>query len=266
MISADTYQHVADIIKHVADTEILARFHTLTDNDITEKHPGDLVTTADTNAEQALTEHLEKLIPGSVTVGEEATETDPALLNHLTTDTPTWIIDPVDGTSNFVHRDPHYSCLVALASAGTTHASWLYAPSLPLTAGGHTGRGAWINQQPATITTPTGPTLNIVTTHPHYLAGYDWLLPKLTHPHTRLTPCSSAGLSYIELIQGQHQALVYTWEKPWDHATGLHIHALAGGTNTTMDGTSFHLAGHNQLPLIAADPTTTNTITHWLHT
>ncbi|MGH8879560.1 MAG: inositol monophosphatase family protein [Stackebrandtia sp.] len=261
MITTDTYQRVTDIIRDTVDTEALSRFGHLTRGDITEKNPGDLVTIADTRTETALTTQLETILDGSVTVGEEACETNPALIDILATDTPAWIIDPIDGTSNYATGNPQYSCLVALASGGKVHASWLYAPSLKLTAGAHTGHGAWINDQPATITPrPATGTLDIVTTHPNYTGGFHDTLTKLDTPTLKRTACSSAGLSYIDLIQGRHDALVYTWEKPWDHATGLHIHTTLGGRHTTMDGKTFNLAGGNTLPFITGSPDAIDTI------
>lgn len=252
IISRDTYHHIADLIGDIVDTHALSRFGRLRRHDITEKNPGDLVTIADTATETALTDTLLPLIPDSVAVGEEACETDPGLVDVLATDTPAWIIDPIDGTANYAAGDPGYSCLVALARGGTVHASWLYAPSLKLTAGAHDGH-AWINDTPAHITPrPATGHLDVVTTHPGYTGGWHDILHRLDTPGITRTPCSSAGLSYIDLIRGEHDALVYTWEKPWDHATGLHIHATAGGTHSTLDGKPFNLAGGNTLPFIAA--------------
>ncbi|GAA4894967.1 inositol monophosphatase family protein [Stackebrandtia albiflava] len=260
VITAAEYHHIADTVKHIADAEILPRFRHLTDADITEKNPGDLVTTADRITEERLTETLEKTLPGSITVGEEAVSADPTVLDRLHTDQPVWIIDPVDGTSNFVNGDPYYACLVSLTRNGDTIASWLYAPSLHTTAGAHTGRGAWINDQPAHAADPTPPpaTLDIVTTHrkhatPHHRALIDTVA---ADPHTHTSDCRAAGLSYIDLTRGRHEALLYTWENPWDHATGLHIYTTAGGHHQTHDGHTFRLAGDNALPFIVGQPHT----------
>ncbi|CAM3328900.1 inositol monophosphatase family protein [Stackebrandtia soli] len=262
MLTLNQYDDLTTAIHRIADEEILTRFRRLTTTDIIEKHPGDLVTTADRRAEERLTETLQKALPGSLTVGEEATDADPAIVDHLHADTPVWIIDPVDGTSNFVNGDPYYSCLVSLAHKGQTIASWIYAPSLPLTAGALNGHGAWINNKPATLVNrPYHGTWDVVTTHHNYTAGYHTVLNGLRHPHIHTTDCKSAGLSYLDLIAGKHHALVYTWEKPWDHAAGLHIHTTLGGTNTTMDGTPFSITGANTLPFITGTPDAINALT-----
>lgn len=261
MITTGLYQTVTDLITDIADTEILTRFHALTDTDITRKHGGDLVTTADRQTERRLSQALRDLLPGSVTVGEESVADNPDLLRHLTTDTPAWIIDPVDGTTNFVNGDTDYCCLVSLSTHDTVHASWIYAPSQHLTAGAHTGHGAWINGRPVTLPTPTTDNLNLVTTHPNYTARYRQLVTRLTRRHWTTTPCRTAGLSYVDVAAGLHDAVVYTWQHPWDHAAGLHLLTTIGGTSRTGDGTPFRISGGNRLPFVAGHPTTVDIVT-----
>ena len=253
MITPDQYRRIAATITTIADAEILTRFRSLTDADITEKRPGDLVTTADRVAEERLTETLQNLLPGSVTVGEEAVSADPAIIEQLNGDAPVWVIDPVDGTSNFVAGQPDYACLVSLTMSGSTVASWMYAPSLGLTAGALTGTGAWINDTPHTLVTrPTTRRLDIVTTHRNYTHGHRPVLDKLRRDDITTTDCRAAGLTYIDLAQGRHDALVYTWENPWDHAAGLHLYQTCGGSHATVTGQPFNLAGGNALPFIVA--------------
>ena len=74
---------------------------------INEKTPGDLVTIADHEAEARLTEALAGLIPGSRVVGEEAVSVDPGLLDGLDQGC-VWLVDPLDGTGNFVAGSPHF--------------------------------------------------------------------------------------------------------------------------------------------------------------
>jgi fructose-1,6-bisphosphatase/inositol monophosphatase family enzyme len=266
VITADQYRHIGELIAAIADAEVLTRFRALSDADIDEKNPGDLVTVADRLAEERLTEALQAYLPGSVTVGEETVSADPTVMDRLNDDTPTWIIDPVDGTSNFVAGDPDYCCLVSLSTGDTTHASWIYAPSLGLTAGAHTGHGAWINGETATMTPrPARDGLDIVTTHPNYTDGYRTINDKLSGPDITRTPCRTAGLSYVDLVQGRYDAVVYTWQFPWDHAAGLHLHTMLGGENTTMDGTPFKVTGGNALPFVAGTPAAVAALSGLLH-
>jgi fructose-1,6-bisphosphatase/inositol monophosphatase family enzyme len=74
---------VIDIMERVAAREIVPRFRHLAEHDINEKNPGDLVTTADIEAERALARELSPLVPESVVVGEEEAETNPSVLAAL---------------------------------------------------------------------------------------------------------------------------------------------------------------------------------------
>ncbi|MGW0661580.1 inositol monophosphatase family protein [Streptodolium elevatio] len=78
------------------------------------------------------------------------------------------------------------------------------------------------------------------------------MLAKLRTPEFSVEPSTSAGLEYVDLVRGDADALVYTWENPWDHAAGLLLLAEAGGVAANLDGSPFALSGGNALPLIAA--------------
>ena len=260
MITDNQYRDVAELIAEVARAEILPRFRALSATDITHKRPGDLVTTADRLTEQRLSPLLEQFLPGSIAIGEESVEHDHSLLRHIHTDTPVWIIDPVDGTSNFVSGNADYSCLVTLSTKDQIHASWIDAPSLELTAGAHRGR-AWINGEETRLDQTRPHRVNtVVTSHPNYSHTHSTVIDKLRDTGITTIPCSSAGLSYVDLLQGKYDALVYGWEKPWDHAAGLHLYTTAGGHAMTMDSLPFRLGGGNALPFIVGTRAAIDTI------
>ncbi|GAA1921211.1 hypothetical protein GCM10009753_62610 [Streptantibioticus ferralitis] len=122
---------VGETIRAVAAEEVMSRFRRLAAEDIVDRAgPQPLVTTADRRAEERLTEALTVLLPDSLVVGEQAAHSDPALLDRLHGRTPVWIVDPVDGTADFVRGDPHFATLVALVEDGQPSASWTYAPAL----------------------------------------------------------------------------------------------------------------------------------------
>ena len=147
-MSLPDLQKIAKIIESVAATEIVPRFGELQISDITEKRPGDagnLVTTADLEAEKALTHRLEDALPGSVAIGEEAIEADPNMLNTLDGDSPVWLIDPVDGTSNFASGREPFAVLVSLIIDRETIAGWIYVPMENRMAVVSKGDGAFCN-------------------------------------------------------------------------------------------------------------------------
>ncbi|WP_281259581.1 inositol monophosphatase family protein, partial [Streptomyces glaucescens] len=115
-------RHAADVeeaVRKAAAAEIMPRFRQLAAHEVDQKSgPHDLVTDADRKAELYLAEALGALLPGSVVVGEEAVHANPATYEAIRGDAPVWIVDPVDGTRQFVHGEEGFCTLVALARHG----------------------------------------------------------------------------------------------------------------------------------------------------
>ena len=134
---------VSTIIREVAEAEILPRFRCLAAADVREKGPGDLVTVADEESERQLTRRLMELVPNSAVIGEEAVAVDQKVLDRIFDDAPVWIIDPVDGTSNFASGKPAFGVIVAYARRGETVAGWIHDPLGKRMAVAMKGEGAW---------------------------------------------------------------------------------------------------------------------------
>ena len=251
---------VEEAVRKAAAAEIMPRFRRLAAHEVDEKSgPHDLVTDADRLAEQYLTEVLGALLPGSVVVGEEAVHANPASYEAIQGAAPVWIVDPVDGTRQFVHGDPGFSTLIALAQGGVVRASWTYAPALDQLATAVRGQGAFLDGERLYAGPPEpGRDLEVATSHPDYttdeqkraLRGLwtDGLAPR---------PCGSAGLEYLAIARGQLDATAFSWEAAWDHAAGLLLVEEAGGAHLTRSGEPFRITGGNALPFTAARDTAT---------
>jgi fructose-1,6-bisphosphatase/inositol monophosphatase family enzyme len=242
-------------IRRAAADEIMPRFRQLAADDIIEKNgPHDLVTSADRRAEEHLTAALTALLPGSRVVGEEAVHADPSVLDALRGDAPVWIVDPVDGTRQFVHGDPGFATLVALAHHGEVLASWTYAPALGLMAVARRGAGAELNGTPLrTRSAVPGADLEIATSHHDFTDDDEKrVLAALDAPGMAPRPCGSAGLEYLRVAQGELDATAFGWENAWDHAAGLLLVHEAGGASGTVAGQPFRIEGGNALPFTAA--------------
>ncbi|MEI5097657.1 inositol monophosphatase family protein [Streptomyces sp. PmtG] len=247
---------VERVIREAAAEEITPRFRQLAAADVVQKSgPHDLVTVADRRAEEFLTRELTALLPGSAVVGEEAVHADPSAYEAISRDAPVWIVDPVDGTRQFVHGDPGFCTLVALALDGVVLASWTYAPALDAFATAIRGRGATLNGTALRTGAPEpGRPLTVATSHPdfttddqnkHALIGLraDGFAPR---------PCGSAGLEYLAVARGELDAVAFSWELAWDHAAGLLLVEEAGGAHLTREGVPFAITGGNALPFTAA--------------
>ncbi|WP_156722222.1 inositol monophosphatase family protein [Streptomyces apocyni] len=246
---------VEEAIRKAAAAEIVPRFRQLAAHEIVEKNgPHDLVTVADRLAEEHLTASLTRLLPGSVVVGEEAVHADASVYGQLAGDAPVWIVDPVDGTRQFVHGDPGFCTLVALAQGGELLGSWTYAPALDEMAVAIHGQGARLNGRVLGSGTPTpGQVLEVATSHPDFTTpDQKRALLGLRVEGVQPRPCGSAGLEYLAIAKGELDALAFSWENAWDHAAGLLLVDEAGGAHRTVAGERFRIAGGNALPFTAA--------------
>ncbi|WP_443052849.1 inositol monophosphatase family protein [Streptomyces sp. FXJ1.172] len=251
---------VEEALRSAAAAEILPRFRCLAEDDVDHKSgPHDLVTDADRLAEKRLTEALAAMLPGSVVVGEEAVHADPATYRALQGDAPVWIIDPVDGTRQFVHGDDGFCTLVALAHRGVVLASWTYAAARGRMATAVRGRGAFLDGERLFAGPPApGRDLVVATSHPDYTTdGEKRSLRALWTDGIAPRPCGSAGLEYLAIARGELDAVAFSWEAAWDHAAGLLLVEEAGGTHLTRTGEPFRVTGGNALPFTAARDATT---------
>ncbi|WP_221356007.1 inositol monophosphatase family protein [Streptomyces beigongshangae] len=246
---------VEEAVRRAAATEIMPRFRRLAAHEVDQKSgPHDLVTDADRKAEQYLTEVLGKLLPGSVVVGEEAVHANPVTYEAIQDDTPVWIVDPVDGTRQFVHGDPGFCTLVALARRGVLLASWTYAPARDQLAVAVRGRGALLDGTPLRAGTPDpGRDLEVATSHPDYTTDdQKRALLGLRTDGVAPRACGSAGLEYLAVARGELDATAFSWEAAWDHAAGILLVEEAGGAHLTLSGEPFRITGGNALPFTAA--------------
>ncbi|MFJ2171786.1 inositol monophosphatase family protein [Streptomyces sp. NPDC087851] len=246
---------VEEAVRKAAAAEIMPRHRRLAAHEITEKSaPHDLVTIADRRAEEHLTAALTALLPGSAVVGEEAVHADPARYEALRGEAPVWIVDPVDGTRQFIRGEDGFCTLVALAQGGELVASWTYAPALDEMAIAVRGRGAVLDGVPLRPGPPDeAAPLRVATSHPDYTTPEQKrALLGLRTEGIDARPCGAAGLEYLAVARGSLDAVAFSWELAWDHAAGLLLVTEAGGAHATLTGEPYRITGGNALPFTAA--------------
>lgn len=255
---ADTAR-ITGIIASVAETEILPRFQALGTEGVRAKsHPGDLVTDADVAAERVLTARLTEELPGSVVVGEEAAFHDPSILDRIQEEAPVWIVDPVDGTSNFAHGRPTFATAVALCLGGRTEMAWLHDPITGRTIVARHGGGAWDGERRLQVSGRGRPLAELCGS-----PGYR--VPKImTGTFGRHLRHGSAAHDYMALVDGPMHFAVYRRLMPWDHAAGILIHREAGGVDGLLDGTPYAPTMLDGTLVIAPDKASWKTIRDYI--
>jgi len=242
----------------IADEVILPRYQALHDGEVEEKSPGELVTVADREAEVRITEVLRALRPDATVIGEEAVETHPGLLGALKTEGACWLVDPLDGTQNFVSGRRAFAVMVALVESGETVASWVWCPLDRIAYVAERGAGAFRNGVRQRI--PAAP---------HALEEIRGaVLGKFLDAEQREALASAAprfrsigrgqycaGIEYPLIVEGAQEFVRFQRLRPWDHAPGTLYVAEAGGCVRRWDGTPYAPGTDGAGLLAAADET-----------
>lgn len=238
--------HVTRILAETAEAVVLPRHRALSDAEVrTKSGPRDLVTIADEEAEARLTARLTALLPGSVTVGEEAASAEPALFQRLAaSSTPTWIIDPIDGTWNFAHGGERFCMMVALCRDDVVLASWIYEPLPARVTVAERGSGTLRGGQRVTIPAPPAEAAQ--------QRGFVYHRAVNNGADPRLNRWGSAGIEYLEMLDGGAHFSCYDRAMPWDHAPGSLLIIEAGGHHAFVDSDRYFPSGGPYRPVMAA--------------
>ncbi|MGH6989503.1 MAG: inositol monophosphatase family protein [Stellaceae bacterium] len=193
------------------------------------KGPGDFVSTADLKAEKTLRQELERARPGFGFLMEESGASEGRDKSHR------WIVDPLDGTTNFLHGIPHFAISIGLERDGEMIAGLIYHPVADEIYWAEKGGGAWLNDRRLRVSARrhlgeavigTGIPFRGHGDHAHYLKTLAAVM-RATSGVRRLG-VASLDLAYV--AAGRYEGY---WEfglKPWDFAAGLVVVREAGGS------------------------------------
>jgi fructose-1,6-bisphosphatase/inositol monophosphatase family enzyme len=237
---------VAALLRDATMAEILPRFRRLTAGAIrTKSSPMDLVTDADEAAERQITRDLLARFPGCVVVGEEASAADPSILGKLADAELAFVVDPVDGTSNFAAGVPLFGCMAAAIVKGEVVAGWIHDPLGNDTAIALRGEGAWIEHEEYGRTD-----LRVAAAVPieEMIGAVSWTWmeePLRSRVTSRLSRLASgvqfrcAAHEYRLVASGGAHLTLYNKLMPWDHLPGWLLHREAGGYSARFDGSEY---------------------------
>ena len=232
-------EEVSSLLREVGSSIILPRFRRLRAEEIEEKGPADPVTIADREAEQAIASHLLNLLPGSCVIGEEACSVDPRLLDRLHGNS-VWVIDPIDGTGNFVAGRAPFAIMVALLQDGEVVMSWIHDPLTGGTACAERGSGAWLDGQRLAASAYGGEKLSGIISRFCLPDNHAPFVARVEQLAARVMPTRRcAGAEYPMVAQGACDFAVYWRTLVWDHAAGSLLLRESGGVVCRLDGTDY---------------------------
>ena len=214
----------------------LARdFGEVTHLQVSLKGPSNFVSAADHRAEQVLYDELSKARHGYSFLMEERGFVEGPDKSHV------WIVDPLDGTTNFLHGIPHFAISIGLQREGDLVAGLIYNPANGDVFTGERGKGAFLNDRRIRVSARSRLEDCVVATGiPHRgRSGHEDFLRQLTAVMPAVSGIRRSGAASLDLAWVAAGRYDGYWEQglnPWDLAAGLVIVREAGGYATELTG------------------------------
>ncbi len=243
---------VLDLMRRTAEKIIMPRYRNLRAGEVQDKGADDLVTIADREAEDMLSEELAQIAPGLAIVGEEAAFSDPEIMDRLSG--PCWIIDPIDGTGNFAKGVGHFAIMIARADGGNATSGWIYDPQRKRLCHAHHGSGAFMDGSRifARSSGTAPPRLAAMTRymHPDQRSVFETEIA----PHYEIVDAPGCAAEQYPLVaSGDHDITIYERTLPWDHAAGALFLNEAGGVCLRPNATPYTVDSGRKGMIGAAD-------------
>lgn len=206
------------------------------------KGVGDFVSAADLRAEKIIRHELEKARPGFGFLMEESGSSEGTDPDHR------WIVDPLDGTTNFLHGIPHFAISIALERAGEIIAALVYNPVTDDRFYAEKGGGSFFNDRRMRVSARRKLDESVIATGiPHKGRGDHMVyLKQLARVMANTAGIRRAGAASLDLAWTAAGRVDGYWEQglqPWDMAAGLLLVREAGGYITALDGEDPLLSG-----------------------
>lgn len=214
----------------------------------------DLVTEVDKGSEKLIRNLIMTHFPNHSILGEEGVEPGPEAstkaLQEMSDEEYLWIVDPIDGTTNFVHGFPFYSVSIALAHKGEVIVGVVYDPSRDELFVAEKGKGAYMHGKKTEVSEDETLLTSLIATGfpadrdgalPINLKGVQALSPKVRN----IRVAGSAALHLAYVAAGRLSGFWEIGLNAWDIAAGALLIQESGGRVTDTEGKPYHLGVRN---------------------
>jgi myo-inositol-1(or 4)-monophosphatase len=208
-----------------------------------EKGRADYVTHVDREAEERIIAHIRECCPGHDIMAEESSDlSDPAAVrDRFDRSEYLWIIDPLDGTTNFLHDYPAYAASVAVAHRGELLAGAVVHGVTGTAWWAWRGGGAWRDGERVEVSAIDRLDRSLIGTGfpfkvPDRIPSYLGQLGEVLRRTAGVRRAGAAALDLCHLADGRFDGFWELWLAPWDIAAGTLILREAGGRVTSLDG------------------------------
>lgn len=211
---------------------------------VSHKGPSDFVTAADIKAEKTLRAELQKARPRFGFLMEESGEIQGEDGKHR------WIIDPIDGTTNFLHGIPHFAISIGLEMEGEMIAGLVYNPIVEEVFWAEKGQGAFLNDKRLRVSARSRMSEAVMATGIpfHGRPGHEPFIDQMGRVMKDVAGIRRMGAASLDLAYVAAGRFEGFWEaglQPWDIAAGVLLVREAGGFVTDFKGDKNVLASGN---------------------
>ena len=214
----------------------------VTEADWSLKARADFVTEVDRESERMIAADLTAAFPGSIVLGEELSPDSPSDVRRTTHDAPlVWIVDPLDGTTNYLHHFPVWAVSIAAAQGGELLAGLVHHVPLDIRYTAIRGGGARQDGVPIAVSSVSDPGHALIGTGTPFRDMGQW-----TRYHRQIEAVAadtagirrpgSAALDLCDVAAGRFDGFWELQLAPWDVAAGALLVREAGGRVTDLDG------------------------------
>ncbi|OUT98882.1 MAG: inositol monophosphatase [Betaproteobacteria bacterium TMED41] len=223
---------------------------------ISQKEKNDFVTDIDKNCESEIINILKLAYPSHHFLAEEATSSGKNEPIKFSYNHPTWIIDPIDGTTNFIHGLPNYCVSIALHHKKEIEQAVVYDPSRDELFTASKGRGAYLNDRRLRVSKQIRLQSSLIATgfpprDPDLFDSYYSVLQTISKSSISIRRIGSAALELCYVASGRFDGFFEIGLMPWDSAAGSLIVQEAGGFVGNFNGDNDYLFSSN---IVAANP------------
>ncbi|MCS7164472.1 MAG: inositol monophosphatase [Thermodesulfovibrio sp.] len=232
-----------------AEKVIKYRVGTISYREITQKSISDYVTEVDLHSEKTIIEYIKKHFPAHQIMSEESSN-DYKKTEYL------WIIDPLDGTTNFIHGFPVFAISIAMMYKGELILGVVHDPIKEETFYAEKGSGAFLNGKKIKVSSVKEPAFSLIATgfpfrNKQYIDPYIRIFRELLYSVSDLRRAGSAAIDLAYVACGRVDGFFEFSLSTWDIAAGVVLIKEAGGVVSDFEGENNYLkTGH----IVAGNP------------
>ncbi|UCC24675.1 MAG: inositol monophosphatase [Gemmatimonadales bacterium] len=216
----------------------------------------DFVSRVDTESQDAALEVIQRSHPDHLILAEEG---EPEVTRIPAAGTPLWVVDPLDGTTNYLHGHPSHAASVAVTVDGKPLAACVHAAATGECWWARAGGGSFRNGRPVRVSAPRGWEQSLVATGFMFrgandLDAFTAQMGRVKAAGAGIRRCGAAALDLCYVADGRYEGFWEHFLNPWDYAAGWLLVEEAGGVTGRMEGGRMELGAGS---IMAANTATT---------